>query len=280
MHNVRIVRPTPGHAAGRPVAALPAWARLVVSGLVVLLLGLLIAPPAAADSLIATEPLDRQELDAAPGWVTLAFDREIDPGSAKVLVQDPQGRNTTVGQLIVEGTNVTTQLEDGLPRGTYTVRYRVATTDEPFGGAFQFSYGPGSFTTLPDRSWSGSDDEPPVLSNDDPNATTSAPPPSPRPRESEPGVEVSKGGSSPAPEPSASPTGSSASSQPSSPAPTSGATPAPTPSGSLTPAADPESSDDGVLPAAAVVSGVVVLAAGAGALLWWRRRRGSSGPEA
>lgn len=278
MHSTSIDRTTAGRAPRRARRGLRTSVRLALGGIAVVVLGLLAVPTAAADPVVATEPLDRQELDAAPGWVTLAFDREVDPGSAKVLVLDAQGRNATVGQLIVEGTNVTTQLEDGLPRGTYTVRYRVVTTEEPFGGAYQFSYGQGSFTDLPDRSWSGTDDEPPVLRNDDPNATTSAPPPSPRPRETEPGVEVSKGGPSGAPTPA--PTGAATSAGPSvepgadpTATPTTvGSSAAATPVASPSPTASSGGDGSGAV-VVALVAGVLVLAAAAGTLVWWRQRR-------
>ena len=125
---------------------------------------------AAAGALSASDPDDRAQLDDAPGWVTLAFDGDVDDQVAKVLVLDAKGENVTDGPLIVENTNVTTQLRDGLPKGTYTVHYRVnGSGGEPRGGAFQFAYGSGTFSDLPDRSWSGSSQEPEILRGDDPN---------------------------------------------------------------------------------------------------------------
>jgi len=142
---------------------------------------------AAAGGLLVSEPEGRQQLDRAPGWVTLAFDGDVDDSVAKVLVLDAKGRNVTAGPLIVEATNVTTQLEDGLPKGTYTVHYRVdGKGGEPRGGAFQFSYGSGSFSDPADRSWSGSSEEPAVLRGNDPNGPEAS---GPAPSES-PGVEV------------------------------------------------------------------------------------------
>ena len=147
------------------------------------------ALPAQADAggLLASNPDGRDELDDAPGAVTLVFDGKVDDGVAKVLVLDAKGANVTAGPLIVETTNVTTQLEDGLPKGTYTVHYRVdGKGGEPRGGAFQFSYGGGRFTDLPDASWSGSANEPAILRGDNPNGPEAS-----GPAESEsPGVEV------------------------------------------------------------------------------------------
>ena len=59
----------------------------------------------------------RQQLSDPPGAVTLAFARDVDPGSAKMIVTGPDGSNVTIGALIVEGTNLTTQLREGLPAG-------------------------------------------------------------------------------------------------------------------------------------------------------------------
>ena len=147
------------------------------------------ALPAYADAggLVTSDPEPREELDGAPGSVTLVFDGTVDDEVAKVLVLDAKGVNVTAGPLIVEATNVTTELEDDLPKGTYTVHYRVnGKGGEPRGGALQFAYGGGSFTDLPDRSWSGSSAEPAILRGDDPNG-----PEQPGPAQSEsPGMEV------------------------------------------------------------------------------------------
>lgn len=166
-------RSTAPRRAAAPAAASARRAAGLLAALLLALAGLLLeAAPAqaAGGALSASDPDDRAQLDTAPGWVNLAFDGTVDDRVAKVLVLDADGRNVTAGPLIVENTNVTTQLRDGLPKGTYTVHYRVdGGGGQPRGGAFQFSYGPGSFTDLPDRSWSGSSQEPEVLRGDDPN---------------------------------------------------------------------------------------------------------------
>ena len=136
---------------------------------------------------------------------------------------DAGGKNVTSGALIVEGTNVTSQLDDNLPRGTYSVYYRTSGSDgKPRGGAFQFAYGPGQWTPLDKEVWVGEAEEPPILKNPDPNETgpgepsetstatpTSAPPetpsatPSPEPTvtaepSESPAATPDEGGDSPA----------------------------------------------------------------------------------
>ncbi|MBP8919907.1 MAG: copper resistance protein CopC [Micropruina sp.] len=194
----------------------------------VLTIGLMVmvgaAPAAQADDYLdASDPQPRQELQDAPGWVTLSFRSKASANLAKVLVLDAGGKNVTSGALIVEGTNVTSQLDDNLPRGTYSVYYRTSGSDgKPRGGAFQFAYGPGQWTPLDKEVWVGEAEEPPILKNPDPNETgpgepsetptatpTSAPPetpsatPSPEPTvtaepSESPAATPDEGGDSPA----------------------------------------------------------------------------------
>lgn len=162
---------------------------------------------AAAGEIIASEPRNREVVEDPPGWVTLAFDSEVDPGLAKMLVTDASGQNVTTGALIVEGSNVTTQLQEDLAEGTYTVHYRINRSDgEPQGGAFQFAYGRGNFTRPADARWSGADNEPELMRDTDPNAVS--PQPEPSRTSSAPEVEVERSdGSTETPDPgSADPT--------------------------------------------------------------------------
>lgn len=151
------------------------------------------------DYLIGSDPQPHQELNEAPGWVTLAFASRANARLAKVLVLDASGKNVTTGPLIVEGTNVTTQLVFDLPRGTYSVYYRTSGSDgKPRGGAFQFAYGKGEWTPLDKEVWVGEAEQPPIIANPDPNATA------PATTTASPGVQPSET-SSPSVQPSDSP---------------------------------------------------------------------------
>ena len=148
-----------------------------------------VSPAHAAGLLVTSDPRPKQELADPPGWVTLVFRRDVDRSMAKIVVTNSDGANVAVNALIVEGNNVTTQLRDGLPKGTYTVHYRVDRADgQPAGGAFQFAYGKGSWTSLSDASWSGAAEEPPLMSNPDPRATGAAP--TEEPTQTRPPIEV------------------------------------------------------------------------------------------
>ncbi|MGI3783381.1 MAG: copper resistance protein CopC [Janthinobacterium lividum] len=167
-----------------------------------LLGGALASLPTTAHAVtpIASEPRVHQKVSQPPGAVTLAFSREVDPSVAKVVVLGPDGTNVTSGPLIVEGTNVTSQLSTDLARGTYTVHYRVdGKNGRPEGGAYQFSYGSGSFSDLPDKSWSGEDDEPAVLSGTNPNGSEAPDPPSTATHT--PGIQVTSQAATSAPPP-------------------------------------------------------------------------------
>lgn len=180
---------TSRHLSGALVAL------LVAVGVVALGQG---APRAAAEGVVvASEPRERQELSRAPGAVTLAFADVVDAGVAKLLVLDESGENVTSGELIVEGTNVTSYLRPELARGTYTVQFRVDRADgQPQGGAFQFAYGPGTWTKLEKKTWSGQANQPPIMANPNPNATE---PPEPATSTSVPDVEVTSRPTSSAP---------------------------------------------------------------------------------
>jgi methionine-rich copper-binding protein CopC len=151
------------------------WFRRLAFVAVVLVFGMavpLVPATAADDYLLASDPLPHQQLKEQPGWVTLAFKSKASAKLAKILVLDSSGKNVTSGALIVEGTNVTTQLAFGLPKGTYTVHYRTSDqSGQPRGGAFQFAYGSGNWTAIDKDVWVGEAEEPPVISNPDPNAT-------------------------------------------------------------------------------------------------------------
>jgi methionine-rich copper-binding protein CopC len=254
------------------------WAQWLLALALAVGVSALAATPSAAGAatVVASEPQAQQRVEEAPGWVTLAFDSDIDSAVAKVIVQGPDGENVTTGSLIVEGTNVTTQLRDELPQGTYTVHYRVNSGDgDVEGGAFQFAYLTGSFTTLPDRKWSGSENEPAILRGTDPNATTE--PPTDQPTSTPPDVEVERSdGRTETADPGQPKTTKKATGSGQEPTGGETATDQPTEEPTATPTATTQSPSR--LPL--IVGGAVLLiAVGAGAVaLGLRRRGGGHGP--
>lgn len=159
------------------------WGRVAVALGAGLLLAVAAAPmPAEAvdDYLVASDPARHQELKETPGWVTLAFQSKANAKLAKIIVLNSAGTNVTTGPLIVEGTNVTSQLNFNLPKDTYTVLYRTSGSDGRIrGGSFQFAYGKGTWTSEQQESWIGEAEQPTILASSDPTGTaTAAPSPS------------------------------------------------------------------------------------------------------
>lgn len=181
------------------------WGLLPLLGLA---LGLVVpsVPAQAAGLIVGSDPIAHAELNSPPGWVTIAFRREVDAGVARIVVTNSSGDNVAVNDLIVEGTNVTTQLKSRLPKGTYTVHYRVDRPDgEVEGGAFQFAYGKGHWKTPADAHWTGNKKQPTVVevppaANESPSETPT-PTPTPTPTMTEP----TAGGTSATEVPSATP---------------------------------------------------------------------------
>lgn len=219
------------------------WTRIAAGVGAALLMTVAAVPtPAAAvdDYLVLSSPQRHAETDLKPGWVTLVFRTKANAELAKILVLDSAGRNVTTGALIVEDTNVTTQLDFDLPKGTYTVLYRTSGEDGRVrGGSFQFAYGKGKWTNEQKEVWIGEAEEPPVLSNPDPNAT---------------------GTPTVAPTPTVTPSESATS------------RPVETPSGVPT-ASPPPVSGGNTAAIGWVIGGGVLLVAAAGTGLWYARRR-------
>ncbi|MGA8851625.1 MAG: copper resistance protein CopC [Aeromicrobium sp.] len=164
-----------------------------LAALALAVLALLVASPAvAADPApLAMEPRVREELARPPSAVTMAFAWKIIPDSARIYVLDANGKSVTSGPPTVDTTNMTSQLEFDLPRGTYSVYYRANDRSNVLiGGAYQFSVGKGTWTKLDSpATWSGSPDQPSIFAGNNPNRPSADDEPAPTTTES-PGVEI------------------------------------------------------------------------------------------
>ncbi len=154
---------------------------------------LFVASPAfAADPApLAMEPRVREELARPPSAVTMAFAWKIIPESARIYVLDADGKSMTSGPPTVDSTNMTSQLEFELPRGTYSVYYRANDRSNVLiGGAYQFAVGPGTWSKLDSpATWAGSADQPSIFAGNNPNQPSTGDDPAPTTTES-PGVEI------------------------------------------------------------------------------------------
>ncbi len=118
-------------------------------------LGLVLGGATAASAhatLEGTDPARGSVVAAAPGAVTLTFSEGVSLAADSVRVLDPQGKAVDDGKPEhVDGRSATARvaLRSGLGNGTYTVAWRAVSEDShPVGGAFTFSIGAPSDTSV------------------------------------------------------------------------------------------------------------------------------------
>lgn len=149
-------RPAP--AAGHPAARRrPAAQRLLslCGALLIALLGVLgpgAGPASAHAALTSTDPAEGSVLPTAPERVTLTFSEGVLLSDDSVRVLDPRGKRVDAGEpghVDGKSTTATVALHTGLPDGTFTVAWKAVSEDShPVGGAFTFSIGAPSKTTV------------------------------------------------------------------------------------------------------------------------------------
>jgi copper transport protein len=105
---------------------------------------LVLVPGAAAHAvLLKTAPPDDAVVETSPRRVTLAFDEEVESALGSIRVYDTNRRRVDAGRILrPAAAEVAVALERELPRGTYTVTWRVISADsDPISGAFVFHVG-------------------------------------------------------------------------------------------------------------------------------------------
>ncbi|KQV15514.1 MULTISPECIES: FixH family protein [unclassified Kitasatospora] len=132
------------------------WKRLGVLLTVVVTAGLLLIGSAgtasAHASLVSTDPVNNAVVATAPAAVTLTFSEGVSLSPDSVRVLGPDGASVDSGEPgHVDGKAATARVElrSGIANGTYTVAWRAVSEDShPIGGAFTFSVGAPSATTV------------------------------------------------------------------------------------------------------------------------------------
>ncbi|MHA6619195.1 copper resistance CopC family protein [Pseudonocardia sp. DLS-67] len=109
----------------------------VLAGLA-LLLG---ATPALAHArLESSDPTDGASLDAAPQRVTLTFNEAMTPGFNTLTVVGPDQGHYETGDVAVDGSSVSIEVQPLGPAGQYEVGYRVVSADgHPISGSVGFT---------------------------------------------------------------------------------------------------------------------------------------------
>ena len=114
-----------------------------LAALLTLVLGLFAAAPAQAhDELVASNPAAEEQLDQVPEEVVLTYSAEImDIGNA-IEITDPQGEVVSQGEPVVEGRDISQAISGADAEGTYTVTWRVVSSDgHPIEGRYEFTVG-------------------------------------------------------------------------------------------------------------------------------------------
>nr|WP_231709304.1 copper resistance CopC family protein [Arthrobacter sp. zg-Y895] len=106
------------------------------------------APPAAAhDELTGSTPGNGAVVDTAPESVELTFSNVPAAIGSEVRVLDEEGTDWAEGQVRILDNTATQQLRPGAPAGSYTVQWRVVSSDaHPIEGTFGFTVAGGGGT--------------------------------------------------------------------------------------------------------------------------------------
>lgn len=107
-------------------------------------------PAAAHDELVSTNPTDGATLTEAPASLELTYSGDIMDvdGANQVRVTNAAGESVTDGDPEVDGTVVTQDLATAAADDTYTVTWRVVSSDgHPIQGTFTYTVGQGGSTT-------------------------------------------------------------------------------------------------------------------------------------
>lgn len=107
-------------------------------------------PAAAHDEIVSTNPAEGTSLAEAPRQLELTFSGEIMEmdGANQVRVTNAAGESVTQGEPEVKGKTVTQSLQTNTTDDTYTVAWRVVSSDgHPIQGTFTYDVGQGAPVT-------------------------------------------------------------------------------------------------------------------------------------
>lgn len=146
----------------------------VVGALVAAFLVLAPAAPARAHNhLVDSDPARDATLKAPPTNVTLEFLERLNPAYTTIVVTDAEQRRVPTSDPAVSGARVTVTFTQPLADGTYTVAYRIVSTDgHPVQGSYSFTVASGA---EPAETVPAGDSSAPAAPSSAPAATSSAP---------------------------------------------------------------------------------------------------------
>lgn len=104
--------------------------------------------------LLSSDPSAGQILESMPKTVTLEFAENIlivdaSEDANQILVSNASGERIDNGEVVVAGTNVSTQVDQSAANGKHSVVYRVVSADgHPIEGSFSFVVGEESSNVI------------------------------------------------------------------------------------------------------------------------------------
>lgn len=100
-----------------------------------------VMPASAHDELLRSTPGNGEALKAAPPFIGLQFSEPPLKNGAKMRASTESGTQITLTNLRIAGSTVLADWPAKLPGGTYTIAWRVVSSDgHPQTGTFSFSY--------------------------------------------------------------------------------------------------------------------------------------------
>lgn len=106
-----------------------------------IVISVMAAGPALANSLVATSPIAGSTLKSAPSAVTISVEiTPMDMGN-EITVTDPAGRRVDDGTLTVAGNDIIVGMKPITESGVYKVTYNIISEmDNPLEGSFNFNF--------------------------------------------------------------------------------------------------------------------------------------------
>ncbi|MFB9234060.1 copper resistance CopC/CopD family protein [Plantactinospora siamensis] len=135
-------------SAMSPAKHRPAARVAAALGLLVMAFAALLGPAAPASAhavLVSSSPPNGAVLASAPSQVVLTFSEGVRAVPDRVRVIGPDGSRVDRGKPAVSGAVLTITVDQGAPRGTYLVTYRIISADShPVVGGYTYSVGAAS----------------------------------------------------------------------------------------------------------------------------------------
>nr|WP_091127254.1 copper resistance CopC family protein [Micromonospora eburnea] len=118
----------------------PSLAGLVAAALAAVVVLVPASPAAAHNSLQAADPARDARLSAPPTQISLRFLQKLDPAFTTIVLTDAGQGKIPTSEPAVTGATGSVTISEPLANGSYTVAYRVVSTDgHPVQGSYAFT---------------------------------------------------------------------------------------------------------------------------------------------